>query len=169
MRALRALTEVTHVLPSSTRYASVLGIFRILTGLWWLIHGYLKLTSHRWGGPTGMGASIMQQMASGSSGPYHDFMAGVVVPHAATFAMLVAVGETLVGVSLTLGLLTIVGGVGAVFLLLNYWIAGGGYSELGGYSGLETAMMILSAINIALPTGKAYGLDGVLFGRARSA
>ena len=143
----------------------MLGVFRILTGLWWLIHGYLKLSSPHWAGSSGSAAGMMQQMASGSSGPYHDFLVSTVLPHAATFATLVALGETLVGVSLTLGLLTIVGGVGALFLLLNYWIAGGGYSELGGYSGLEVAMMILSAINIALPTGLCYGLDGVLFRR----
>jgi len=155
------------MLPAASRYASALGIFRILTGIWWFVHGYLKLTSPDWGGPSGTCANIMQHMASGTSGPYHDFMTNVAIPHASTIAMLVALGETLTGVSLILGLLTVVGGIVGTFLVLNYWTAGGGYGDLGSYSGLETGMMICTAIHAALPTGLVYGLDGLVARRAK--
>jgi uncharacterized membrane protein YphA (DoxX/SURF4 family) len=157
------------MIQTASRYASALGVIRILTGAWWLIHGYGKLSNPQWGGPSGMCASIIQDMAKGSSGAYHDFLVGFVLSHIATFATLVAWGETLSGVSLLLGLLTVVGGTVSVFLVLNYWIAGSGYSELRGYSGLETAMMILGLVNVLLPTGAVYGLDGLLAKRKKSA
>lgn len=153
------------MLPSAKRYAVTLGVFRILTGIWWLVHGYGKLSNPRWFGPSGMCAMILQHMASGSTGAYHDFIVNAVLPHVSTYAILVAWGETLCGVSLTLGLLTIVGGIVSVFLVLNYWTGGGGYTDVSGLSTLETAMMLLGAINVALPTGFAYGLDGLLFAR----
>jgi uncharacterized membrane protein YphA (DoxX/SURF4 family) len=157
------------MIPSATRYASTLGVFRILAGLWWLIHGYSKLTSPTWGGPNGACASIIQDMASHSSGPYHDFLLNFVLPHVTTFALLISTGETLTGVSLVLGLFTALGGAAGVFLVLNYWIAGSGFSHLGGYSGLEAAVGVMSGVNAALPTGLVYGLDGMLAKRKKPA
>jgi uncharacterized membrane protein YphA (DoxX/SURF4 family) len=157
------------MIPTASRYASTLGVFRILTGLWWLIHGYEKLSSPRWGGQSGACASIVKDMVSSGSGAYHDFLVNFVQPHIATFAMLVAWGETLTGVSLLLGLLTVLGGVIGTFLVLNYWIAGSGYADLGSYSGTETAVMILTAVNFVLPTGLVYGLDGMLAKRKKPA
>ncbi len=157
------------MLPSAARYATALAVLRIYTGIFWLIHGFGKLTNPEWAAPNGMFIGIVQDMTKNTSGPYHDFVTGVVLPHFTTFATLVAWGETLTGVALTLGLLTRIGGAGGVFLALNYWLSKAGYSNLNGYAGLDMAAIALSAINLALPTGLVAGIDGMIAARKRPA
>jgi len=157
------------MLPSASRYAAALAVLRIYTGISWLIHGYGKITNPAWAAPNGMFVGILQDMTKDTSGAYHDFVTGVVIPHFATFAMLVAWGETLTGVALTLGLLTRLGGAGGAFLALNYWLSKAGYANLNGYAGLDMAAIALSAINLALPTGLVAGIDGLIAARKRPA
>lgn len=157
------------MLPSATRYASVLAVFRIFVGMFWFLHGYGKLTSGQWGGPNGMFVGIAQDMAKNTSGAYHDFVAGFVVPHAPLFALLVCWGETLTGVALILGLFTRLGGAGGVFLALNYWLSKESWAHLDGFSSLDVAAMGLSAVHLALPTGLVFGVDGWLAARKRPA
>jgi len=155
------------MLPNSSE-AGWLAVIRIYTGVFWLIHGTGKLISPQFASPAGMFSKILQDMMAGSSGPYHEFLVNTVLPHASTFAHLVAWGETLTGVSLLLGLLSRVGGIGGMFLTLNYMLAQGELSKLNGYAGLDAAAFALSFLNLVLPTGMRFGLDGLLFG-SRSA
>jgi len=157
------------MLPSAARYATALAVLRIYTGISWFIHGFGKITNPDWAAPDGSFVSFVQDMTKNTSGPYHDFVTSVVVPHFTTFAPLVAWGETLTGVALTLGLLTRLGGAGGVFLALNYWLAKGSYATLNGYAGLDMAAIALSAINLALPTGLIAGIDGLIAARKRPA
>ena len=157
------------MLPSAQRYAAALAVLRIYTGISWLIHGIGKLRNPTWGAPNGGFTSFVQDMVKDTSGPYHDFVVGTVLPHFATFAALVAWGETLTGVALTLGLLTRLGGAGGVFLALNYWLSKSAFATINGYAGLDLAALALSAINVALPTGLVCGIDGLIAARKRPA
>jgi len=109
-----------------------------------------------------MMAGMINESAAGTSGAYHDFLINVVLPHAGVFSHLVAWGETLTGVSLLLGLFTRFGGLVGIFLPFNYYMMKGSYASLSGLGGLDAAAMALSSINLALPTGLIWGLDGVL-------
>lgn len=155
------------MLPAASRYAAVLAVLRIFTGVAWFSHGFGKILNPKWAAPGGSFEAILKDMTSGTSGPYHDFVYGFVLPHSAAFATLVAWGETLTGVALAFGLLTLVGGIVGTFLALNYSIAGGDYADWTSIGGLNLVIAALSAVNIALPTGLVAGLDGVIAGRKR--
>lgn len=155
------------MLPNASRYAAVLAVLRIFTGAAWLSHGYGKITNPNWSAPGGMFQSFVGQMTDGTSGPYHDFITGFVLPHANVFSVLVAWGETLTGLSLLLGLLTPLGGIVGTFLALNYWAAKGDFAHIQSLGGLDLATAALSLINVVLPTGVVCGLDA-FFARRRA-
>ncbi len=147
-----------------------LAVLRIYTGVFWLYHGYGKLTNPEWSAQNGMMVQIIQGMIKETSGPYHDFVVNVVLTHVPLFANLIAWGELLVGVSLVLGLLTVVGGIGGAFLALQYFIAKGSYTSLPGWTAFDMFTLVVSLACAMLPTWKVLALDAVLFrGRRRSA
>lgn len=151
------------MLPFSSE-ATWLGVIRILIGLFWLAHGVPKLMNPDFATGNGM-VKMVGMMSQNASGPYQHFLTSVVIPNAPLFSHLVAWGETLTGVSLTLGLLTRVGGLGGMFLTLNYMLAKGEFSSIMAMSGLDSAAFLLSALNLVVPTGTRLGLDGLIFGR----
>jgi uncharacterized membrane protein YphA (DoxX/SURF4 family) len=153
---------VQRMLPIPQTYARWLGVLRIYTGFFWLLHGVPKLLNPQFGGPSGMMAQMLRQTSANGSGPYVTFIQHVVLPNAGLFSHLVAWGETLTGVSLLLGLFTRVGGFFGIFLPLNYFLSKGSYAHLSDYAGLDAAAMALSFVSFVLPTGLVYGLDGLL-------
>ncbi len=157
------------MLPSASRYAAVLAALRIFTGAAWLAHGIGKITNPKWFAPGGMFETFVGDMTSATTGPYHDFITGFVLPHANVFSVLVAWGETLTGLALLLGLFTRVGGIVGTFLVLNYWLAKGDYGHIQSIGGLDLATAALSLVNAVLPTGLVWGLDGLLQRRPSAA
>ena len=155
--------------PSALHYARVLAGLRIFTGLAWISHGMFKVTSPDWSAPNGSFVSFVGDMVQHTSGPYHDFITNVVIPHAAVFSVLVAWGEMLTGMSLLLGLFTRLGGIVGVFLPLNYWAAKSGFLQWSSVGGLDLGTAALSMVNALLPTGLVWGLDGVTAARKKSA
>ena len=156
-------------LPSSSRYAKALAVLRIYTGLAWCSHGFGKLASPQWAAQGGWFDTILKNMSSNTSGPYHDFVYGFVLPHANVFAALVAWGESLTGIALVLGLFTRLGGIGGAFLALNYWAAKGDYANWNSIGALDLVHVALSLVNVALPTGLVWGLDGLIAARKKAA
>ena len=153
------------MLPQSSE-AGWLGVIRILTGAIWLIHGVQKVLSPQFPGPSGMMAGMIREAMPQASEPYRQFLTHVVLPNATLFGHLVAWGETLTGLSLLLGLFSRLGGLGGIFLTLNYMLMQGEFATLRGYSGLDFTTLVLSAVNLVVPTGMRFGLDGLIFGRA---
>ena len=150
------------MLPSSHSYATWFAVLRIYTGIFWLTHGVPKLLNPGFFGPSGMMAGMLREASASGHGPYNDFILHVALPNAGVVSHLVAWGETLVGVSLLLGLLTRVGGIVGVFLPLNYFLLKGSYGQITSLGGLDMAAMALSFVNIVVPTGLVFGLDGLL-------
>ena len=108
-----------------------LAVLRIFTGIFWLTHGVPKLLNPKFFGSDGMLAGMLHEATANSSGPYNSFLTHVVLPNANLFSHLVAWGETLVGVSLLLGLFSRVGGFFGVFLPLSLMSDPLDYSEDG--------------------------------------
>lgn len=148
-------------LPSARRYAGWLAALRIYTGAFWFVHGAQKIMSGDFAGPSGGMARIVTEFVPMTTGVYRDFLSGVVLTHATLFGQLVQWGETLAGLSLMLGLLTRVGGIVGAFLALNYWIAKGHYSVPAAITEFESLAVVLSLLNVVLPTGRVFGLDGL--------
>jgi thiosulfate dehydrogenase (quinone) large subunit len=94
--------------------------------------------------------------------PYRAFLQSVVLPNAATFAPLLVVTELVVGLGLILGLGTRLVAAVALFLGLNYWLAGG---LMGTSASLRSFWVIELVVLLAVP-GVVWGLDRLLLGRA---
>lgn len=147
-------------LPSSRTYASWLAIVRFLTGAIWLIHGVPKfLRSDAFMPPSGVIVNYVQNGVAKTTGPYHAFLVGVVQPNIGIFAELVRLGEVCVGISLLLGAFSRLGGLFGVVLTLNYMAARGGLGKFNSWSSVDACLMLLSAINVVLPTGRFFGVD----------
>jgi thiosulfate dehydrogenase [quinone] large subunit len=149
-------------LPSAIAYARWLALLRVATGAVWLVHAIPKfLQNDAFMPPNG---SIDRYVAkalqsSNGIGAYHDFLQNVVQPNLAIFAELVRVGELMVGLSLVLGVLARLGGLGGVLLTLNFLVAGGGALTFEGWGGLDAVLLFLTLPNLVLPTGRVWGVD----------
>ena len=153
-------------LPSARSYASVLALFRISVGLFWLAHGVGKFTNApMFMPPTGLITTYIANAIGNSLGFYHDFLLNVVQPNISIFAELVRVGEVVAGALLVLGLLTRLGGLIGVVLATNYLFANHEVGSFSGWSSIDGVAVLISAVNLVLPTGRVLGLDWLL-GRA---
>ena len=156
------------ILPSSRTYAFWLALVRIVTGIIWLAHGVSKFTNaSAFMPPSGAMSGFLQKALTTSTGGYHTFLMTTVVPNINLFAELVRLGEVLVGVSLILGAATRLGGLVGVVLAANYIAAKGGIFTSATLQGLDFAMLVLSAINLLLPTGRAIGVDAAFLRNRR--
>src|SRR5919106_181542 len=92
------------------------------------------------------------------AGWYRGFLESVVLPHAATFAHMQALGETAAGLGLLLGLFTPVSGGLALFLTLNYALATfhAGFCQQGFHF-----LLVVCLIAVMFgPGARRYGVDG---------
>jgi len=133
---------------------------RIYAGVLWLLYGTSKLPDWLFSGTYLV--KVTRDMIKSTGGPYHDFVVNVVLPHGQVFAALIAMGETLCGISLLLGLFGKLGGFGGMFLTLNYWLTGGEYSSYWGLISLEAVVFVLSLLTVLLPTEEYLSADKVL-------
>jgi thiosulfate dehydrogenase (quinone) large subunit len=138
--------------------AQGLALVRAGTGLYFLVSALRKLTGGWLTSPDQM-MQFLQKNGEQMPATYAGFIDNVVAPNAGTFALLIALGETVVGVSLLLGLLTRVGSIVAVWLLANFMLAKG----LPNFEGSMDRLMLLMCIVFgAAAAGLTWGLDGAL-------
>lgn len=138
-------------------------VVRILTGLLFVAEGLSKVTGDF---VTGEFAKEVPQIAARSFPFWRHFLEAVVVPHAAVFAWVVALGELAVGLGLIAGLLTRVAAGGGALLMLS--IALGAAKPAAGASwddwitaGLTSKFACLLLLTLfAADAGKVWGLDG---------
>ena len=166
-----SLSETTN---NATRDADQwLAVLRIVTGAWFvkaigtkwaLLGGILPIpmASQRW-------IETMPHILDGyvKSNPLawcRDLLQHAVIPNAEMFAHLTAIGEGLVGIGLTFGLLTRTSAVGGFFLLVVYEIAALGlpFSR----HGLKLFMIVAVVAFFFARAGNTWGLDGWLNRRA---
>lgn len=124
---------VARFLFADTRMAWFWLIVRLYAGWEWLEAGYAKLTNPTWAGPAAGSAltGFVNNALNKTSGAnpdvnsiYAGFLQAVVLPHAALWSWIVALGELAVGLGLIVGLLT---GIAAFFgglMNVNYLFAG---------------------------------------------
>jgi uncharacterized membrane protein YphA (DoxX/SURF4 family) len=146
-----------------------LAIIRIVVGLWFakslwtkllLLGGILPVpvSSPRW--IETMPKIVGRQMAENPIVWYKAFVEGTVLTHVPLFAHLTAVGETVAGVLLVLGLFSGAGALIALLLVTNYGLATWHLSPAS-----QGFHWTLVAVMIGLFVGRAgftWGLDGWL-------
>lgn len=106
---------------------------RIWLGYQWLSAGIEKVTGGGWIGSTsGTAVTGFLKGALAKAGGAHpavqswyaEFIKNIALPNATAFSYIVAIGEILVGISLILGALTVVGLIAGALMNLNYMLAG---------------------------------------------
>lgn len=89
---------------------------------------------------------------------YKTFLETTVLPNGALFAQMTAWGETLVGLSLVLGLFAGVGSLGALFLSLSYGLASAHTSPAS--EGFHYLLVVVAIVLFLARSGRAWGFDG---------
>lgn len=118
---------------ADTRLAWLWLIVRLYVGYEWLMAGWEKVNSPVWVGSKS-GAAIQGfvmgalKKSTGDHpdvyGWYASFLHNFVLPHAASFAVIVSFGELFVGIALILGLFTGIAAFFGAFMNMNYLFAG---------------------------------------------
>jgi thiosulfate dehydrogenase (quinone) large subunit len=152
-----------------------LAVLRVAVGLWFLksvvtkleltlLNGVLPLITpaERWAGF--MPGRVAEFAGDNPVGWYGAFLERVVIPHGALFASLTAYGEAVVGLGLTLGLLTRAASVIGLFLSLNYLLATGWMTS--GQMGFHFLLIACMCAFLGASAGRTWGLDGWLGSRS---
>ena len=157
------------------RPARWLAVLRIVVGLYFvkslvtkmsfvLLGGVLPIpaVSERW-------LNVMPKIVGrqASDNPlvfYKQFLEGTVLPNSSVFAQLTAWGETVVGLGLTLGLLTGLASLVGLFLVTNYGLATQWMSP--GQQGFHLVLFFLMLAFFFARAGRTWGLDGWLARRS---
>jgi uncharacterized membrane protein YphA (DoxX/SURF4 family) len=148
-----------------------LAFIRIVTGLWFFKSLVTKFTwtvgagglpvprvSERW---IGFLPTRLQDYVYGHPPEwYREFLVSHALPNSKLFAQLTAAGEVAVGLSLTLGLLTVLGSLGGLWLIANYFLAswGQGFNQ----QGFHVLLIACFLTFIFTRAGRRWGLDGWL-------
>jgi len=162
--------------PGSARFRDVvaastaLAILRVLSSYSWL-NGALVGKDAKFNPEFLDGSGLAMRILDPLKGFAHTaltegvshFLTNTVVPHAAVFAWLIALGELCVGVSLLLGLFTRVGGFFAIVqAVTNILVAGGNGADTIGHNYMLALVGLVVLLSAA---GRTYGLDGLLIAR----
>jgi uncharacterized membrane protein YphA (DoxX/SURF4 family) len=91
---------------------------------------------------------------------YKHFLEGTVLTHSDLFAHLTAWGETVVGLGLTLGLLTGISSLVGLLLVINYGLATQWMSP--GQQGFHLLLTLLMIAFFSSRAGRTWGLDARL-------
>jgi thiosulfate dehydrogenase (quinone) large subunit len=136
-------------------------ILRIYIGWQWLDAGWGKLMNPVWFGGSAGGAitGFVNGALSKTTGDHPDvqgwyafFLQNLVLPYTKFWSNLVAVGETLVGIALILGIFTGIAAIFGSFMNANYLLAG--------TVSLNPGMLIITVLLIlAWKTAGWLGLD----------
>jgi uncharacterized membrane protein YphA (DoxX/SURF4 family) len=138
---------------------------RIATSAFFLLFGEYKLV-----GPAfahgGFQNYLQSYISNDAVSFYRPFLSGVILPHAVFFGYFVGVLESLIGISLLIGLWVRAASVaGALFMLnlaLATWWAPGHGVPLWRYFGAELdalPLLLLFIVFFAADAGRVWGLD----------
>ena len=147
---------------SKTHSVSVLCLLplRLSVGVAFLVAGQGKIAAGNWG--AAYEATLMEFVSSNLENAYafyRPFLESVVIPHVGKFAVLVAWGEILVGISVFLGLFTRFGAAVGIFMVLNYTFALG----LGVWVPSQESLLLWSLFTFMVcSAGRGLGVDQVL-------
>jgi len=155
------------------RPAQWLAVLRIAVGLYFVKSLVTKMSIVLLGGVipvpavSGRWIEVMPKIVAkqASENPllfYKQFLEGTVLTHAELFAQLTAWGETVVGLGLTLGLLTGVSSLVGLFLVTNYGLATQWMSP--GQQGFHLILFVLMLAFFFSRAGRVWGVDARIAG-----
>ncbi|HYF39197.1 MAG TPA: TQO small subunit DoxD [Gemmatimonadales bacterium] len=153
------------------RPAQWLAILRIVVGLYFVKSLVTKMSfvslggiipvpavSERW--LDVMPKIVARQASDNPLSFYKHFLENTVLPNSSLFAQLTAWGETVVGLGLTLGLLTGLASLVGLFLVTNYGLATQWMSP--GQQGFHLVLFFLMLAFFFARAGRTWGIDSWL-------
>ena len=151
--------------------AEWLALLRIVVGLYFvkslvtkmsmvMLGGLLPIpaASERWF--TVMPKIVAKQASENPLAFYKHFLEGAVLPNSNLFAQLTAWGETVVGLGLTLGILTGLASLVGLVLVINYGLATQWMSP--GQQGFHLLLFFLMLAFFFARAGRTWGIDSWL-------
>ena len=139
-------------------------LLRIVVGFWFLKSGLSHLAwtplpwiSDRWSNV--MPRIIARNAEDHPIGLMKNFLEEIVLPNANLFGGMSGLGELGVGLSLTFGIATVLGGAGGLMLSITY-----GLMTIGQTSSQGFHLILVTAMLVFLVTraGRTWGLDSIL-------
>jgi len=151
--------------------AEWLAVLRIVVGLYFVKSLVTKMSVVMVGGVVPVPAvsarwmEVMPKIVArqASENPlafYKHFLENTVLPNSSMFAQLTAWGETVVGIGLTLGLLTGLASLVGMFLVVNYGLATQWMSP--GQQGFHLVLLFLMLAFFFARAGRIWGVDAWL-------
>jgi uncharacterized membrane protein YphA (DoxX/SURF4 family) len=151
--------------------AEWLAVLRIVVGLYFVKSLVTKMSITMLGGvlPVPMVSErwievmpkiVTRQASENPLAFYKHFLETTVIPNSHLFAQLTAWGETVVGIGLTLGLLTGAASLVGLFLVANYGLATQWMSP--GQQGFHLVLFFLMLTFFFARAGRTWGLDAWL-------
>lgn len=161
-------SELRNTTVTLSHPAEWLAVLRIVVGLYFvkslitkmsfgLVAGVLPVpaVSERW--LNVMPKIVARQASDNPLSFYKHFLDGTVLPNSSLFAQLTAWGETVVGIGLTLGLLTGLASLVGLFLVTNYGLATQWMSP--GQQGFHLVLFFLMLAFFFARAGRTWGID----------
>jgi uncharacterized membrane protein YphA (DoxX/SURF4 family) len=139
-----------------------LGLVRILYGVLWWQQSKWKVPSDDFGRKSGGGLWywVHQEIQYPTVGAYKDFLVNVLIPNWVFFGWMTLITETVIGVSLILGLFTRLGSLVAIGMALNITI--GILSVPHEWVWTYAMLVMLPVIFLFTGAGRSFGLDSFL-------
>jgi thiosulfate dehydrogenase (quinone) large subunit len=168
MNSLRSLRQ------SLTSADCWIAILRIGVGLWFLKSLFTKVAWSLLGGvlpipgPSPRWAAFLPERlaeyaAGNPIGWYAGFLQHVAIPNIHAFAWLTALGESAVGLALTLGIATRWAALGGAFLMANYFLAS--FWMGPSQQGFHLLLFLCMAAFMGAGAGRFWGLDALWIAR----
>jgi len=148
------------VKEESPRPVVSIGFFRVMFGLLWLDMALQKASWKNFGWLEGW---IGKEINHPTFDFYKAFLEQVVLPHFTLFGWLTFVTELALGLSLLLGLFTVLGGLGGALWQLN--IALGSYSVPGEWYWTWPLLIAPHLVFAHSRAGRSLGVDQLLWNR----
>lgn len=151
--------------------AEWLALLRIVVGLYFVKSLITKMSLVMLGGvlPVPMVSSrwlevmpkiVTRQASENPIAFYKNFLETTVLPNSNVFAQMTAWGETVVGIGLTLGLLTGLASIVGLILVINYGLATQWMTP--GQQGFHLVLFFLMVAFFFARSGRTWGIDGWL-------
>jgi thiosulfate dehydrogenase [quinone] large subunit len=140
---------------------------RIFMGATFLYAGVQHLTDPAYfdSSKPGYIGHLISQYAVGS--PIHDFLLGVAVPHAVAFGYLVAVGESLIGVAILIGLLFRPASFAGLLLNLTFFLSAT-WNAFPFYFGSDIVFVMCWLTLLFTGPQAGFSVDGAIASRYRA-
>jgi uncharacterized membrane protein YphA (DoxX/SURF4 family) len=153
--------------PNLAHASGAIAWLRVISSLAWLDSAFIgqdaKLSAAFLSG-AGLTKAVAEKFLHMAISPrIVDLLQSVVLPHAQFFAVLIALADLAIGISLALGIFTRVGSVLAISrAVTNILVGGGAGPDTVGYNSMLITAAIIMFVSRA---GRLFGIDAILLAR----